>query len=179
MNMSEKFKFKHTKFDGLYIIAYSCFNDARGKLTKYFQKDIKLFNQITVDDVYTTFSKENVVRGMHHQINEFGQAKYITCLAGEFWDIAIDLRPQSKTFKEVFTHKLACDRLESILIPAGFSHGTYSLSDATLMLSVCSGKYIPDQESGISMESLGLPFYSPRAIVSVKDSTLLGIEEFK
>ena len=179
MSIIEKFKYEHTKFDGLYIIKYSCFNDARGNLTKYLQNDVKPFNQMKIDDIYTTCSKENVVRGMHHQINEYGQVKYVTCLAGEFWDIAVDLRPQSKTYKEVFTHKLSCNKLESILIPAGFSHGTYSLSDETLMLSICSGKYIPEQESGISMASLGLPFYSSQAIVSSKDSTLMGIQEFK
>lgn len=97
------------------------FKDDRGMLTKYFYSD--LFNKFNfqVDDIYTTVSHENVVRGLHHQVAPNGQAKLVTCLSGEFWDISVDLRNESKTYGEQFAYKLSAEKAESLLVPAGFS----------------------------------------------------------
>ena len=174
-----KFKFVSTEFDNLFIVKYEKFGDKRGFLTKYFQESEGFFKNFTVDDIYSTHSNENVVRGMHHQTSGFGQCKYVTCLAGEFWDIAVDLREESRTFKKTFTYKLDPESLVSLIIPPGFSHGTYSTKNNTVMLSVCSGEYLPEKESGLLMSSLNLPFYSDRdAVVSVKDLNLKELKDY-
>ena len=90
---------------------------------------------------------------MHHQNEPHGQTKIISCLTGSFYDVAIDLRENSETYLKIFTYKLTHLSDESILVPSGFSHGIYTLEDKTLMLSICSGQYLPDYETGFNMHS--------------------------
>jgi len=165
-------KFLKTDFPDVFLVETNLFIDERGELTKYFQSD--LFDKLpfSVDDVYTTRSSRDVIRGMHHQISPYGQMKLISCLAGAFYDIAVDLRFDSPTYNKIFSYELDSRKKISILIPAGFSHGTYSLDDNSIMLSICSGKYLPEYESGFNMHSLKLPFVSKKAICSEKDKKL-------
>jgi dTDP-4-dehydrorhamnose 3,5-epimerase len=160
-------KFREQKLKGLFVFDLNEFKDDRGMLTKYFYSD--LFNKFNfqVDDIYTTVSHENVVRGLHHQITPYGQAKLVTCLSGEFWDISVDLRKESKTYGEQFSYKLSAGKAESLLVPAGFSHGTVSLESGTVMLSICSGKYMPEHEAGINISSLNLDFLPGNCVESL------------
>jgi len=171
-SVGKKFIATPSAFEGLVIIEKTSFRDERGVLLKHFQSDFEYFLGTAIDDIYTTTSHRNVVRGCHHQTDPYGQIKIVTCLRGSFWDVAIDLREQSATYKKVFTYHLDESSDISLLIPRGFSHGTYSTSDCTTMLSACAGKYLPEAESGILMSSLDLGFYTASAIVSKKDSLL-------
>jgi len=174
-----KIKLIKTDFFGLYLVETKLFLDARGSLQKYFESD--LFSQIgfSVDDIYTTKSHRDVIRGMHHQIEPYGQVKFVSCLAGSFFDVALDLRRESKTYGKVFTCKLESSKNLSIIVPSGFSHGTYSLQDDSIMLSICSGQYIPHQESGFNMRSLNLPFVKKNATLSEKDILLSDFVQVK
>ena len=169
--------YSKTEFKDLLIIKYRNFNDYRGNLKKYFYS--AFFDELNfkVDDVYTTNSNKNIIRGMHHQINPYGQAKLISCISGSFLDIAIDLRSESNTYGKIFQHVLNNDCNESILVPAGFSHGTFSFEDNTTMLSICSGNYLPEYESGIRMKTLSLDFNISDGIESEKDKALPCLED--
>jgi len=173
-------EFRKDIFD-LKIFNLKRFKDKRGMLTKFFYSDLFDKYNFKVDDIYTTVSHKNVVRGLHHQLSPYGQAKLITCLSGNFWDISVDLRKGSSTYGKVFSYKLSSKKDESILIPAGFSHGTISLDDGTVMLSICSGKYLPETEGGININSLNLEFLKEKQnmslILSSKDESLPNIEE--
>jgi len=164
-----KIKFVKTEFPGIFLVETKLFIDERGGLTKYFQSDLFHKFLFSIDDVYTTISSRDVIRGMHHQIDPYGQMKLVSCLSGAFYDVAVDLRFGSPTYNKIFTYKLESLNNISILIPAGFSHGTYSVEDNSIMLSICSGKYMPEYESGFNMHSLGLPFVSKEATISEKD----------
>jgi dTDP-4-dehydrorhamnose 3,5-epimerase len=165
---------------GVYIFQLNQFSDKRGKLNKYFYST--LFNQFnfSVDDIYTTTSHKGVVRGLHHQTGNFGQSKLITCLAGSFWDVSIDLRQGSETYGQQFEHYLSCNNGQALLLPAGFSHGTVSLEEGTVMLSICSGAYLPEYESGININSTDLSFLEPsmlnNLIISSKDQDLSNLK---
>jgi dTDP-4-dehydrorhamnose 3,5-epimerase len=113
-----------------------------------------------------------VIRGLHHQKAPYGQAKLVSCLSGSFVDVAVDLREGSQTFGKVFSYKLVAGSNDALLIPAGFSHGTLSLEDNTTMLSICSGRYMPEHEAGVDMKSIELPFDTTMSIVSIKDRAL-------
>jgi dTDP-4-dehydrorhamnose 3,5-epimerase len=156
----------------LYLVETKLFLDARGSLQKYFESDLFSKLDFSVDDIYTTHSHRNVIRGMHHQIEPYGQVKFVSCVAGSFFDVALDLRRKSKTYGKVFTCKLESSKNLSVIVPSGFSHGTYSLQDDSIMLSICSGQYIPHQESGFNMRSLNLPFVKKNATLSEKDILL-------
>jgi dTDP-4-dehydrorhamnose 3,5-epimerase len=125
-----------------------------------------------VDDIYTTTSNKNTIRGIHHQKAPYGQAKLVTCLSGSFVDVAVDLRYGSQTYGKVFLYKLVAGSDDALLIPAGFSHGTLSLDDNTTMLSICSGRYMPEHEAGINMKSIDLPYDTSMSMISIKDRAL-------
>lgn len=173
-------KFKE-KLSDLTIFDLSRFRDPRGMLTKFYYSDLLDQYNFKVDDIYTTVSNKNVVRGLHHQFGPNGQAKLVTCLSGEFWDISVDLRIGSPTYGEQFSYKLSSENDESLLVPAGFSHGTLSLENDTIMLCVCSGKYMPEHEAGINITSLNLDFISAdcinELILSSKDKKLPPLDE--
>jgi len=168
--------YEETEFKNLILIKNNVFKDLRGNLTKFFYSDFFKRFDFKVDDIYATTSKKNVVRGIHHQENPYGQVKLVTCLSGEFLDIAVDLRVGSATFGKVFTYKLKSGSCDALLIPSGFSHGTLSLDEDTTMLSICSGRYMPEHESGIDIKSLDLPFDLSAAIISEKD---MGLPDLK
>ena len=165
-------KYIETEFKDLIILKNRYFPDERGYLAKYFYSDFFERLSFKVDDIYTTTSHRNVIRGLHHQKAPYGQAKLVSCLSGSFVDVSVDLREGSQTFGKVFSYKLDAGVNDALLIPAGFSHGTLSLEDNTTMLSICSGRYLPEHEAGIDMKSINLPFDTSLAVSSIKDSAL-------
>jgi dTDP-4-dehydrorhamnose 3,5-epimerase len=164
-----KFKIENTTHPGIYIVKRLLFNDNRGALEKYYQKDIFDLYGFIASDIYTTVSNKNVVRGMHHQVGVHSQAKLISCTSGAFYDISIDLRVDSEFYGKTYYQLLKGGDHKSLLIMPGFSHGTYALENHSVMLSICSGPYLPEFEQGFNMKSLNLPFYNEQAIVSNKD----------
>ena len=88
-----------TKFNGLFLIKRKDFKDNRGGLTEVFKKNFFAKNYVFE---YFTYSKKNVLRGLHFQINK-QQDKYISVLYGKVFDVCVDLRKNSKTFGKVFT----------------------------------------------------------------------------
>ena len=167
-----------TGLDDLFIIQRKKFTDHRGALEKFYEGPFFAYLNLRIDDIYTTNSGPNVVRGMHHQISPFGQTKIVCCLSGSFIDIAVDLRPNSRTYKKIYFHKLAPDVPESIIVPTGFSHGTYALEKNTIALSLCSGNYLPEVERGINIKTMGLDFIDSNAIISENDLSWPSFEEF-
>ena len=169
-------KYIETEFQDLLIFKNKHFQDERGALNKFFYSDFFSKFNFRVDDIYTTTSHKNVIRGLHHQRSPYGQAKLVSCLSGSFLDVAVDLREESTTYGGVFSYKLVASSNEALLIPAGFSHGTLSLDEGTTMLSICSGKYMPEYESGIDMKSIDLVYDTRFSTVSIKDQALPGIQ---
>lgn len=167
-----------TEFQDLFLIKRSQFEDTRGSLRKLFFLDFFQKIDFHVDDIYITTSKKHAVRGLHHQIDPFGQAKMISCLRGSFIDIAVDLRKGSSTHKQAYVKTLTEGDSLSILVPAGFSHGTYSLEDGSSMLSICSGEYMPEHERGISIRSISQFSEDQKLILSNKDMALPMLDEY-
>jgi dTDP-4-dehydrorhamnose 3,5-epimerase len=165
-------EYTETEFKDLIILKNRFFPDDRGYLAKYFYSDFFVKFNFKVDDIYTTTSHKNVIRGLHHQKAPYGQAKLVSCLSGSFVDVSVDLREGSQTFAKVFSYKLVAGANDALLIPAGFSHGTLSLEDNTTMLSICSGRYMPEHEAGIDMKSIDLAYDASMSIVSIKDRAL-------
>lgn len=120
---------KKTNFKNLYVIDNFKQEDERG----YFRKDFNyiLYKKLKFNVVenFFTYSKKNVIRANHFQIYD-KQSKIITCLKGEIFDVVVDLRPWSKTYKKYFTIILSPKTNNSLYVPYGFSHGYYVIDDA-------------------------------------------------
>ena len=108
-----------TKFEGLYLFEKKTYPDNRGFFRElYLEKFLK--KKFIFDAM--SFSKKNVLRGLHIQTAQ-PQGKLITVFQGRIFDVALDLRKKSKTFGKIFKTILSDKRNQSIYIPAGFAHG--------------------------------------------------------
>ena len=165
-----------TKFKDLIIYKKETFKDNRGYFRElYLQKH---FNTKFPFDVMS-YSKKNVLRGLHLQTKK-PQAKLITVLKGEIFDVCVDCRIKSKTFGKYFTIKLSENENKSLLIPAGFAHGFYTLSNDTILHYKCSNYRHKDSETGIlwNDKTLKIKWPNKKPIVSDKDKKNVTFKEF-
>lgn len=101
-----------------------------------------------MNETFASRSIKNVIRGLHFQLNA-PQAKIVSVLNGRVWDVIVDLRKDSPTFKKWTAGELSADNHRAFYIPAGFAHGFASLEDDTIMLYQCEGKYDKETDTGI------------------------------
>ena len=89
------------------------------------------------------------MRGLHYQEAPFGQAKLVRCTRGRIYDVAVDIRPGSKTFGEYVKVELSEENKQMLFIPDGFAHGFVVLSDEAELLYKTSKEYAPQADRGI------------------------------
>ena len=156
-----------TKFRDLFIYKKEIYKDNRGYFKElYLRKHFK--NEFPFDMM--SFSKKNVLRGLHLQLKQ-PQKKLITVLKGEIFDICVDCRKNSKTFGKYFSINLSEKVNQSILIPEGFAHGFFTLTDDVVMHYKCSNYRNKNTETGIlwNDKSLNIKWPSKKPIISKKD----------
>jgi dTDP-4-dehydrorhamnose 3,5-epimerase len=130
-------KIVKTKIHGLKFIKSQIFKDKRGFLKETYRKNI-LDNNINFPFDIMSFSKKNVLRGLHMQTNKRSQAKIITVTNGTIFDVAVDLRKNSKTFGKYVGIKISHNDDYSFYIPSGFAHGFLCLSKTCTVNYKCS-----------------------------------------
>ena len=118
-------KLLKTKISGLKLVKTNIYKDKRGFLKEIYRKKILKKDNFILDIMST--SKKNVLRGLHIQLNKM-QTKLITVTEGKIFDVAVDLRPKSKTFGKYVSLIISHDDDFSFLIPSGFAHGFVCLS---------------------------------------------------
>ena len=167
---------KKTSFKNLYIIENISFKDTRGYFKELFrEKDLKVKLPFTV----MSFSKKNVIRGLHLQ-KQKSQGKFITVLKGKIFDVAVDLRKNSKTFGKHFKIILSEKNCRSIYIPPGFAHGFCTLAKENYVIYGCTNYRDKKSESGIKYNDADLNIKWPikKPILSSKDKKNLSLKEF-
>lgn len=145
-----KFKKKETGIEGLYVIEPTVFEDNRGYfLETYNKKDFEEIG-ITTEFVQDNQSKstKGVLRGLHFQ-KQFPQAKLVRVIKGEVYDVAVDLRKDSKTYGKYYGVILTEKNKLQFFIPRGFAHGFLVLSDEAEFTYKCDELYHPNDEGGI------------------------------
>jgi dTDP-4-dehydrorhamnose 3,5-epimerase len=167
-----------TKFtDGPKILKTNIFRDNRGFLKETFQN--KIFKDKFPFDIMS-FSKKNVLRGLHLQtVNS--QAKLITVTYGKIFDVAVDLRKNSKTFSQHISLTISHDDDFSFYIPEGFAHGFVCLSDKCTINYKCSNYRHSKSERTIFWDDKRLNIKWPikKPILSEKDKKGLKLTEFE
>ena len=120
----------------------------------------------------TLTEKRGTVRGLHFQLPPHAEFKLVTCIRGEVWDVAVDLRAGSPTFLRWYGDRLSADNHRALLIPAGFAHGFQALSDGVELLYCHSCSHVPTAESGLTPTDprLGISWPLPIAELSVRDA---------
>lgn len=165
-------KITETDLDGVLIIEPDVYGDHRGFFFEtYNQERYKKagINQNFVQDNLSS-SIKNTLRGLHFQIT-YPQAKLVQAITGEIFDVAVDIRPDSKTFGKWVGVLLSENNRKQFLIPEGFAHGFCVISDTALFSYKCSSFYRPDDEGGILWSDPGIDIDWPvkTPILSDKD----------
>jgi dTDP-4-dehydrorhamnose 3,5-epimerase len=163
-----------TTLQGVYIIEPIVFGDVRGWFTETYSK-IKT-PQITCDfvqDNHSFSSKKGTLRGIHFQKPPMEQAKLVRCVRGAIMDFAVDLRPQSVTFKKWFNIELSAENKKQLFIPHGFGHAFITLENDTEVLYKTDNYYSPEHDSVVlwSDPDIGIDWGNPNPILSDKDKT--------
>lgn len=172
-----------TKLKGCFILEAPFFKDERGYLSVAFID--KTFNSATglkikfVQDIQS-FSKKGVIRALHYQSGDYGQAKLVRVLSGTVLDVAVDLRKDSPTFGEHIAIELSAENRKQMYIPRGFAHGFAVLSETAEFFYKCDNYYFEDQQQGIAFDdpSLNIDWKIPKKeqIISERDTRLPSFE---
>lgn len=145
------FEFEKQKIKDVILVKPKVFGDNRGFFMESYKKSDFYANGIDVEFNQDNHSKstKHVLRGLHYQANPFGQAKLVRCSKGRIYDVAVDIRPNSKTFGEYVKVELSEENKQMLYIPVGFAHGFVVLSDEAELLYKASGEYAPQADRGV------------------------------
>ena len=157
--MSARFDIVSAPLAGVVTLKRKRMGDERGWLERLFCADelreagwlwpvAQLNRTLTV--------KKGTVRGMHFQLPPHEEAKLVTCLAGEVFDVAVDMRPGSPTYLRWHGERLSNENATSLLIPPGFAHGFQTLTDNVEMFYVHSAPFSPGAEGGVRADDPAL-----------------------
>ncbi len=145
------FEFEQQKIKDVVLIKPKVFGDNRGFFMESYKKSDFTANGIDSDFNQDNHSKScaKVLRGLHYQAKPYGQAKLVRCIKGRIYDVAVDLRPESKTYKQYIRVELSEENKNMLFIPTGFAHGFVVLSDEAELIYKASGEYNPQADRGI------------------------------
>jgi dTDP-4-dehydrorhamnose 3,5-epimerase len=142
-----------TKLDGLIVIEPEVHGDERGFLVETYSAPRWRELGVDVDFVQDNHSRSRrgILRGLHFQSSP-GQAKLVRCLRGRVWDVAVDLRRASPTYREWEGHELDDRSHRQLFVPVGFAHGFCVLSEEADVAYKLSSVYDPATEAGIAWD---------------------------
>lgn len=182
----QKWNFEKLELKDAYKITPFFSDDNRGGFLKDYSKEVFAQNGIDYDlkEVFYTISHKGVIRAMHFQ-NIKQQAKLVRCVKGKVYDVIIDLRKDSPTFKKWQGFYLSDENMVELLVPEGFGHGYLVLEDSIVSYK-CAEKFYGEYDSGIRYDDKDMGIIWPyneiggkdKVINSVKDDNLQSFKEF-
>jgi len=145
------FNFKKLDVPGLVLIEPKVFYDERGFLLETFKETEFVnagINEKFVQDNHS-YSKKNVIRGLHYQLPPKSQGKLLRVVRGKIFDVAVDIRKSSPTYLKWVGVELSEKNMKMLYIPEGFAHGFIALEDSVHLLYKCTNEYSKESEAGI------------------------------
>ncbi len=145
------FDFIKQDIDGVVLVKPKIYGDNRGFFAETYKKSEFIANGIVDEFVQDNHSKSSahVLRGLHYQAKPYGQSKLVRCVRGRIYDVAVDLRANSKTFANYVKVELSEENKQMLYIPNGFAHGFVVLSDEAELIYKTSSEYAPDYDRGV------------------------------
>ena len=164
-----------TNFKDLFLYKRDTYKDNRGYFRELFTEN---FLKIKFPFDMMSFSKKNVIRGLHLQHIK-PQGKLLSVLSGKLFDVAVDCRKKSKTYGKYFSIILSAKDNTSLYVPAGFAHGFCSLEDNTILHYKCTKYRHAKSEIGIMWNDPELKIHWPKKkfIISDKDKKNLSFSD--
>ena len=170
--MTTRFDMLPTPLDGLKALRRKPVGDARGFLERMFcaQELAPFLDGKSITQINRTLTKKcGTVRGMHFQYAPHTEMKFVSCLRGEVFDVAVDVRKNSPTFLRWYGELLTQDNHTTLLIPEGFAHGFQTLSSDCEMLYFHTAVYCAKSEGALHAQDPRLAIKWPLAISEQSD----------
>ena len=171
--MINKFEFQELELKGAYLIKPFNATDIRGEFIKDYSRDIFLENGIDYElkETFYTVSHKGVIRAIHFQeVNH--QPKLVRCISGKVYDVIVDLRPDSPTFKKWLGFYLTGENKYELLIPEHFGHGYLVIEDSIVSYK-CASSFDGPNDSGIKFDDLDLNITWPFEEIGGKDKLII------
>ena len=171
----------NTKINGVYVIEPTVFTDERGSFVKPFSKDVfQEKNLVTnFEENFFSFSKKDVIRGMHFQTPPHDHIKLIYVPKGKILDVVLDLRKESPTYGQHVSKELSEANKTMMYIPRGCAHGFLSLEEDSCTMYLQETIRNAESENGIHFNSFGMNWTTENPIVSTRDQEFCNLSEFK
>ncbi len=170
-------EFSPGPLSGLVIVKPRVFPDGRGAFFETYKRSEYMANgvaELFVQDNHSVSSR-GVLRGLHFQRDPHAQGKLVRVIAGSVWDVAVDLRPASPTYRQWYALELSAENKLQFYIPAGFAHGFVTLSDTAEFVYKCTAEYDKASEDGVRWDDPTLAIRWPEIgerSISDKDAAL-------
>lgn len=181
------FQFKRSGIDGLIEIVPFNADDIRGCFTKDYSKELFEANGIHHDiaETFYSTSHKGVLRGLHIQRVK-QQSKLVRCVCGHVYDVVVDLRPKSSTYKQYCVFDLCEEKHNEILVPPYCAHGFLALEENSIVSYKCAEKFYSEYDDGIRWDDPDLSVHWPleriggaqNLILSEKDKNLRSFKEY-
>jgi dTDP-4-dehydrorhamnose 3,5-epimerase len=144
-----------TEIKDLYIIETKVFEDNRGWFTESYSAKKFKNNGLDIEfiqDNHSLSKEKGVLRGLHFQLSPKAQTKLVRCTSGSIYDVAVDLREGSPTYKKWFGVELSAENKKQFLIPKGFAHGFLTLSNNAEVQYKVDEYYAPEYDRSIRFD---------------------------
>lgn len=141
-----------TKLKGAFVIELDRFRDARGFFACAWSDREFAAAGLAASFVESNLAfnhKKGTLRGMHYQLSPYGQVKLVRCTRGSIYDVIIDLRRSSPTFKQWFAIEMSADNHRMLYVPGELAHGYLTLDDNTEVFYQTSSYYAPEHGRGV------------------------------
>lgn len=168
-------RFHETELRGAYLIDLDKLEDGRGFFARVWcEKQFEDHGLVPkVVQANTSFNnKAGTLRGMHYQAAPFQETKLVRCTRGAIYDVIVDLRPGSSTYKRWIGMELTAENYAMLYVPVDFAHGFITLQDDTEVNYLVSEPYTPGAERGLRWNDpqVGIDWPRPVAVISDKDA---------
>ena len=167
-----RFTVSRTPLEGLMLIERQRIEDARGFFSRFFCAEELAGSGFTPPIAqinHTLTRRRGAVRGLHFQHPPHAEDKLVSCLRGEVFDVAIDLRRGSPTFLRWHGELLSADNRRSLLIPQGFAHGFQTLTEDCELLYLLSHAYVPGAEGAVNVRDPAVAIDWPHEITELSE----------
>lgn len=167
-----RFDFTPTPLTGLILVQRKVTEDHRGFLSRFYcANDFSEAGLNTpIAQINHTLTKTKAaVRGLHFQNPPHAEIKLVSCLQGEIFDVAVDLRKNSPTFLQWHGVVLSARNQQSLLIPEGFAHGFQALSQDCELIYLHTAAYYPEAEGALNVVDPRLNIAWPLAITEISE----------
>lgn len=169
-------KFTETPLRGAYVIEMEPHRDERGYFARTFCRAEFEAHGLNprLEQSSTSFNlRRGTLRGLHYQAAPFEEAKLVRCARGALYDLIVDLRPESESFRKWFAVELTASNLRMLYVPEGFAHGFQTLEDETEVLYHISEAYRPEHARGVRWNDPGFDFRWPimERVMSERDQS--------